>query len=325
MIIARTPFRISFAGGGSDLSAFYKKQPGCVLSASINKYMYIALHPYFDKNKTMAKYSKTELVDAISDINHPIIKQVFTDMNIKGIDITSMADIPAKAGLGSSSSFTVCLLHVLHAYLGNYVSKEELASKACEVEIEKLGEPIGKQDQYAAAYGGLNFITFNPDDSVNVEKIYADKKILDNLNKNLVLFYTNSQRKAGSILCEQKKNTETNDKKFNNLVKMTELARNLKESIYSGNLDDFGAILHEGWMLKKELAGSISNEMINKYYDLGLKNGALGGKLLGAGGGGFLLFYCKEEKQEQLIGALRDLEQYSFDIEYGGSQIIFYG
>jgi hypothetical protein len=323
MIITKTPFRVSFCGGGSDMANFYEKYGGCVLSTSINKYCYISIHPYFNENQTLLKYSENELVDDISRIKHRIFKQVLGDMNIHGVEITSTADIPGGTGLGSSSTFTVGLLNTLNCYNGKFVSKNKLASLACEVEIEKLGNPIGKQDQYGAALGGLNFIKFNQDGSVSHEPIMMDGKVYKQLQKNLLMFYTGTTRSANTILAEQTKNITVDDK-AKNLLKMCDLARDMKSALESNDISSFGRILDEGWQLKKELASGIANPAIDEAYDIAMKNGALGGKLLGAGGGGFLLFYCEEEKQEQLKKAigLRELE---FTFERDGTSVIYIG
>lgn len=323
MIITKTPFRVSFCGGGSDMANFYEKYGGCVLSTSINKYCYISIHPYFNENQTLLKYSENELVDDISRIKHRIFKQVLGDMDIHGVEITSTADIPGGTGLGSSSTFTVGLLNTLNCYNGKFVSKNKLASLACEVEIEKLGNPIGKQDQYGAALGGLNFIKFNQDGSVSHEPIMMDGKVYKQLQKNLLMFYTGTTRSANTILAEQTKNI-TADDKAKNLLKMCDLARDMKSALESNDISSFGRILDEGWQLKKELASGIANPAIDEAYEIAMKNGALGGKLLGAGGGGFLLFYCEEEKQEQLKKAigLRELE---FTFERDGTSVIYIG
>lgn len=325
MIITRTPFRISFAGGGSDLPAFYQQEPGCVLSTSIDKYMFLAAHPFFDKHKIQLKYSKTELVEKIADIQHPIFRQVLSDHKLTGIDINSIADIPAGTGLGSSSSFTVGLLHTVNAYLGRYASAEQLAAGACDIELNKLGEPIGKQDQYAAAYGGLNFITFNPDETVNVEKIImrTDKK--SELEENLIMIYTGDTRSASALLKEQGKATVSQKDKFNNVREMVQLAYNLKKVLSENNIDEFGRILHEGWLLKKSLTGGISNTLVDNIYDEGLKAGALGGKLLGAGGGGFILFYCPKEKQPGFRKTMSKYRELNFKFDNFGSKVIYVG
>ncbi len=212
MLITKTPFRVSFCGGGSDIAAFYEKYGGCVLSTTINKYMYISIHPYFNPEQTMLKYSENELVGDIKDIKHKIFRQVLNDMQVEGVEISSTADVPGGTGLGSSSTFTVGLLNSLYCYKGKFASKGRLAKEACEIEIEKLGSPIGKQDQYAAAYGGLNFIRFNKDGAVSVAPIMMQADTYKNLQNNLMMFYTGITRSANSILSEQKVNISQDDK-----------------------------------------------------------------------------------------------------------------
>lgn len=323
MIITKTPFRVSFCGGGSDMANFYEKYGGCVLSTSINKYCYISIHPYFNENQTLLKYSENELVDEISQIKHKIFRQVLGDINVHGVEITSTADIPGGTGLGSSSTFTVGLLNTLNCYNGKFVSKNKLAALACEVEIEKLGNPIGKQDQYGAALGGLNFIKFNQDGSVSHEPIMMEGKTYKKLQKNLLMFYTGTTRSANTILAEQTKNITSEDK-AKNLLKMCGLAKDMKSALESNDISSFGKILDEGWQLKKELASGIANPAIDEAYEIAMKNGALGGKLLGAGGGGFLLFYCEEEKQEQLKKAI-GLKELDFSFERDGTSVIYIG
>jgi D-glycero-alpha-D-manno-heptose-7-phosphate kinase len=323
MIITKTPFRISFCGGGSDMSDFYREYEGCVLSTSINRYMYITMHPYFDKNKTVLKYSKTEIVDDIANIEHSIFKCVLNKKKISGVEIVSTADVPSGAGLGSSSSFTVGLLHTLYCYQGKYVSKARLAEEACLVEIDELGNPIGKQDQYAAAFGGLNLISFHKDDTVSVEPIVTKAETLKKLQDNLVMFYTGLTHDANKILAEQKDNLNESDSQ-NNLARMCELTKQMKYALENNQLTDFGDILDEGWRRKRELAGEISSPKIDGLYDIALNNGALGGKLLGAGGGGFLLFYCPKDRQAKLGEAL-GLEMFDFKFEHGGTSVIYIG
>ena len=323
MIITKTPFRVSFCGGGSDMANFYEKYGGCVLSTSINKYCYISIHPYFNEKQTLLKYSENELVDEIDQIKHSIFRQVLKDMHIHGVEITSTADIPGGTGLGSSSTFTVGLLNTLSCYKGKFVSKDKLARLACEVEIEKLGNPIGKQDQYGAALGGLNFIKFNQDGSVSHEPILMEGKTYKKLQKNLLMFYTGTTRSANAILAEQTKNITSEDK-AKNLLKMCGLAKDMKVALENNDISSFGKILDEGWQLKKELASGIANPAIDEAYEIAMKNGALGGKLLGAGGGGFLLFYCEEEKQEQLKKAL-GLRELDFTFERDGTSVIYIG
>jgi D-glycero-alpha-D-manno-heptose-7-phosphate kinase len=240
-----------------------------------------------------------------------------------GIEISSIADIPAGTGMGSSSSFTVGLLHCLYANKREYVTHERLAHEACEIEIDLLGEPIGKQDQYAAAFGGLNIIHFHPNGDVRVEPLYIKNDIYRQLQQNLVMFYIGNQRKASDILAEQKRNA-TNDEKFNILKSMVMLVSDLRNCLYSGHLDDFGKILHENWILKQKLASQITNDEIDEVYRAGIRSGAKGGKLLGAGGGGFMLFYCEKENQQRLLDELKSLVQYNFAFEREGSKLIYY-
>ncbi|MBQ2405142.1 MAG: GHMP kinase [Lachnospiraceae bacterium] len=323
MIITRTPFRMSFAGGGSDIASFYEKHGGCVLSTTINKYMYISVHPSFESMDTVLKYSQTEIVNDVNEINHKYFKEVLNMLRISGVEITSTADVPAGTGLGSSSSFTVGLLHALYSYKGKFVSKEKLAQKACEIEIEHLKNPIGKQDQYAAAYGGLNYYQFNKDGSVFVEPIIMKNSMYQQLEKNLMMFYTGQLHSASKILKEQSGNITSGDKEANQL-RMCELARELKDELQHNNIDAMGEILHEGWTLKRTLANGISNPVIDEYYDVAMKHGAIGGKLLGAGGGGFLLFYVPEKRQQEVRLAL-NLTQMPIALDTQGSAVIYVG
>ena len=322
MIISRTPLRISFAGGGSDLPSYYQESEGAVLSTTIDKYIYLAVHKYFYPNQSLLKYSKTELINNNSEIQHPLFRECMQMLDINGIDISSMADVPAGTGLGSSSAFTVSLLNVLHAYKHEAVSPEYLAAKACEIEIERLGDPIGKQDQYAAAYGGLNFIRFNPDHSVNVEKIIMNPATKLQLDRNLLMYYTGTTHSASALLKEQNKEMQ-NLSKRQVIGKMVEMAYELKQVLESNNIDDFGRILHEGWLLKKSISNGISNLVIDDLYNTGLQAGALGGKLLGAGGAGFVLFYVPEERQESFRRQMGNYIELPFQFENYGSKIIY--
>ena len=325
MIIVRTPFRISFAGGGSDLPSFYRRHEGCVLSTTINKYMYVVIHPTFSRNETVIKYSKTETVDDIRKIQHPIARQLLLDHKVDGVEIVSTADIPSGTGLSTSSAYTVGVIHALYAFQGKFCSQERIAREACELEIEKLGEPIGKQDQYGTAIGGLKFIRFMPDETVDVEPLIVSSDIRRRLDENLLLFYTGVTHSAGEILREQNKNVASESDKFRALVRMTELAYQMREALTNGDLDGFGRILNENWLLKRELASKISSAAIDKYYQLAIDSGALGGKLLGAGGGGFLLFYCDKEYQKRLRSALSDLVELPFSLENSGTKVIYIG
>ena len=314
-----TPFRISFAGGGSDLSSFYEHSPGCVVSTTIDKHMYLFVHPSFDE-KIQVKYSKTELVDDIDDVQHPIVREALRIFGLTGIDISSIADIPAGTGLGSSSSFAVGLFNALYGYVGMEASPEQLATDACRIEIDILKEPIGRQDQYAAAYGGLNLINFHDDHSVTVEPVHMPPGKLESLEDNLLMFYSGGRRHAGQILEDQANNMH--GKNRDNLIRMAELARELKESLVRGSIDDMGLILDEGWRLKKSLSTKISRSHIDDLYETAMRNGALGGKLLGAGDSGFLLFYCKEDEQGRLRSALAALKETEFRFDRRGTRLI---
>lgn len=322
MIISRTPLRISFAGGGSDLPSYYLKHGGAVLSTTIDKYIYIAVHRYFSSNQSLLKYSKTELVNNNDEIQHPLFRECMKLVDVTGLDISSMADVPAGTGLGSSSAFAVSLLNVLHAYKHEAVSAEYLASTACDIEINRLGDPIGKQDQYAAAYGGLNFIRFNYDGSVNVEKVVMDPAVKAQLERNLILLYTGTKHSASAILQEQGKEMQRLDKQ-QVMHKMVEMAYELKDALEHNQIDDFGRILNEGWLLKRSLANSISNPLVDTLYNSGIEAGALGGKLLGAGGAGFVLFYCPEEKQSAFREKMSAYTEMPFKFENYGSKIIY--
>jgi D-glycero-alpha-D-manno-heptose-7-phosphate kinase len=323
MIISRTPFRISFAGGGSDLKEYYSEFGGAVLSVTIDKYVYLSVHPHFNGGKILLKYSASEFVDNAKDIQHRIIRQVFMDLNISGVDFNSSADIPAGTGLGSSSAFSSGLINLMHAYQGKFISRLDIAKAACHLEIEQLGEPIGKQDQYACAIGGLNFIEFKENEQVLVNKFSMEVKKQRLLEDSLMMFYLGTTRSASTILSEQRQNIASDIGKKENLHKMVELAYDLNVELLAGNIDSFGEILHTGWLYKKEMAKDISNPTIDEYYARALAAGAEGGKLLGAGGGGFLLFYVKPEKQIEVRNALSMLRELPFNFDSSGSTIVF--
>lgn len=321
MIITRAPFRVSFCGGGSDLPGFFEKYGGCVLSATIRKYMYLTIHNCFYKNEIVLKYSKTETVKDFSEIEHRIFRQCLADFNIRGVEISSMSDIPAGTGMGSSSAFTVALLHLLHTYKGEYVSKYKLAKEACDVEIRKLGAPIGKQDQFAAAFGGLIFYEFLPNGFVSVESIIMASGSFRKLEARLMLFYLGGVHSASAILREQSENLERADRAAVQ-QKMCSLARTLKEELQKNHVDAVGGLLHENWQLKKSLSSGISSPAIDEIYQKAIQAGALGGKLLGAGGAGFMLFYVPEEKQGAVRAALSDLREMEFELDNSGASII---
>lgn len=321
MIGTRTPFRMSFFGGGSDLKEYYMHSDGCVLSTTIDKYMYIFLHPYFD-DRIQVKYSKTELVEKASQIQHPIVREALKLLDLKGIDINSIADIPAGTGLGSSSSFTVGLLHALYKYSGQSLSAELLAQKACELEIEILNEPIGKQDQYAAAKGGLNMIRFLPSGAVEIEQVKMDSGYLEQLQKNLLLFYVGSIRSASDVLRDQRQNILNEKSKRDVLKQMVEMTEDARIALQGSDIDTFGKLLDQSWSLKKSLSNKITSHDLDDIYATAKNHGVLGGKLLGAGGGGFFLFYCPSSRQKSLRGSLRQLREISFSFESKGSVVI---
>jgi D-glycero-alpha-D-manno-heptose-7-phosphate kinase len=324
MIISRAPFRVSFCGGGSDIPSFYEKYGGCVLSTSIRKYVYLALNPSFDKESITLKYSQTESVKDYKDIQHVIFRQVLQDFGLKGIEITSMADIPSGTGLGSSSSFTVALLKLLYTYKEQATSSYKIAKEACEVEIQKLGHPIGKQDQFAAAFGGLKYYEFCPDGFVKVEPVIMKKDSYQKLQNNLLMFYTGDVHDANKILAKETTNLASDYSKIEATKKLCEMTRILKERFEENDIDALGNILADSWEIKKSLAGGISNPTIDEAYNKGIKGGASGGKLLGAGGGGFLLFYCKNDKAKtEVRKELSYLKEMPFELDQAGCSIIF--
>ena len=324
MIVTKTPFRISLLGGGSDLESFYSRTPGACLSFSINKYMYISSHQYFEKDQIRLKYSKTETVTKIQDIAHPILRESFDLVQSSpGVEISSIADIPAGTGMGSSSSFTVGVLHNLFTRKNQYVDKHKLAELACDIEINRLREPIGKQDQYAASFGGLNILKFLSHGPVNVESLNLTSDAFSELQKHMVLFYTGTVRSASEVLLDQKQNITKEDDKFNNLKQMVEFVDIGKKYLLQNNFKQFAEIIHQSWLLKKSLSTKITNNQIDEVYNLAMNSGAWGGKLLGAGGGGFLLFFTPPENRKKLIDAIK-LREYPFKIEFDGSKVIYY-
>ena len=323
MIVTRTPLRVSFCGGGSDIPSFYTKHGGCVISTTINKYVYIAIHKSFYPDKYLLKYSDIERVDSPDRITHPIFRECLKEYDTGPVEITSMADVPAGTGLGSSSTFSVGLIRAVRSFSGLKSDSELLASEACRLEIEKLGEPIGKQDQYAAAYGGFRFYEFKKNGRVEVENVDIDGKALDTLDSRLMLFYTGITHRASDILAEQKKNVSSGSAEDNQL-RMCNMARHLKKELEDGELDSLGKILDESWRIKKTLASGISSTFIDECYEDALENGALGGKLLGAGGGGFILLYAPEESQDDIRRCLGNrCSEMLFDFDKAGSVEIY--
>jgi len=320
MIISRTPFRISFAGGGTDIKDFYGLETGAVISTTINRYMYIFLNRRFDGG-IRACYSEVEEAEKVNQIKHPIIRECLKLINVSGVDIASIADIPQATGLGSSSSFTVGLLNALCALKSKYLSRTELAELACAIEIDILKEHIGKQDQYAAAYGGLNLIEFESNDAVNIKPILCEPEIKDELNQSLMLIYTGiSKRKRASDVIS------TYNFKENYLVlkEMRELAYEMKDCLEEGKeLTDFGLLLDEEWKLKKKLSKLITNEDIDTIYETAKMAGALGGKLCGAGGRGFLLLFVEKYNRQKVRESLWPLIEVPFRFDFEGSRIIY--
>jgi len=325
MIISQTPLRMSFVGGGSDLPSYFRKQAGAVVSTTIDKYIYINVNKKFD-HLIRASYSITEFVDKPSKLKHELIRESLKHLGIKGgVEITSIADIPSGGtGLGSSSSYTVGLLNALNAYLSRFSSKEYLASTACQIEIDKCGKPIGKQDQYVAAYGGLNLIEFLSDGSVIVNPIICKSDTRQKLCQNLLLLYTGVTRSADNILESQNKNTLSSSKTRDILSQMVKLAYNQAESLSNNDLRSFGEALDENWQLKTRLSRGISNPTIDHWYKTAKNHGAIGGKILGAGGGGFLLLYAPKSKHKSIVESLPKLKKTDFNFDSEGSKIIYY-
>ncbi|MDX8507719.1 GHMP kinase [Mesorhizobium captivum] len=325
MIISQTPLRVSFVGGGSDLPAFYREEGGAVLSVAIDKYVYVNVNRKFD-NGTRIAYSKTEEVETVENIQHPIVKATMEYLGIcGGVEITTIADIPSKGtGLGSSSAFTVGLLHALNAFRGQYVSKAKLGADSCCIEIERCGAPIGRQDQYAAAFGGLNLIEFHSDDSVSVSPLICPREFIAAIEKQVLVFYTGMTRSASDILVRQSEGIAKAPDKRKALRRMVELTYHLRDELHRCNLNAFGEILHENWLLKRSLSEEISNDAIDGWYRAALRAGATGGKLLGAGAGGFLMFFAPPDRHDAIKLALGVLKHFPVKFDFAGSRIVHY-
>ncbi|HEY0758053.1 MAG TPA: hypothetical protein VGD59_02230 [Acidisarcina sp.] len=326
MIISKTPCRISFAGGGSDIAAYYREHGGAVVSVTIDKYIYVALNEKFD-HRIRVSYSRTEEADTVDQVQHPIVRSCLKLLGQErgGIEIVSVADIPSRGtGLGSSSSFTVGLLNGLFAYQGRQASPEELARLSCDVEIDLCGQPIGKQDQYAAAFGDLRMYRFHPDGTVAVDPLICKRQTMEALQGNLLMFYTGMTRNAGDILEQQTQVLAHDLDAQAKMHKMVEHAELVRRTLEAGDADGVGEILHESWMLKRTLTGGISTGEIDGWYAKARAAGALGGKILGAGGGGFLLMYAPLDRQPAVIDALRELRRIPFRFEREGSKIVYY-
>jgi D-glycero-alpha-D-manno-heptose-7-phosphate kinase len=324
MIISRTPLRISFAGGGSDLPAFYRQESGAVVSTAIDKYIYVTVNPKFD-DKIRASYSRTEITDSVDELQHGLIREALKMVRIeKGIEITSISDIPSQGtGLGSSSTYTVGLLNALYAHRNYFAGAERLAREACVIEIERCSKPIGKQDQYIAAYGGLQFIRFNPDESVFVDPVLCVPETKQRLQDGLLMLYTGLVRSAAGILDEQSRNTQSDEDKRTSLRRMVCLCEQMREALLRNDLGGFGEVMHAGWMEKRRLASGITNPQIDEWYDRARAHGAIGGKILGAGGGGFLLLYAAPERHPEICEALPELRPIDVRFSPQGSKLIY--
>lgn len=322
MIIVRSPLRITLGGGGTDLPSFYEKFGGFLIAAAIDRYVYITLHKTFQPGYII-KYSSMEKVLHVDKIKHPIIRESLKLLDMdNNMEIASMADIPAGTGLGSSGSFTTALLKALHAYKRNLIHPKELAEQACYIEINKLGEPIGKQDQYIAAYGGITCFEFTKN-AVKAYPLKIEKEILYDLEDNLLLFFTGYTREASGILKEQHNKSKANNKAMiNNLHFIKELGLESKRALEKGDLKKFGELMNVHWEHKKKRSGSMTNENIDRCYELALKNGALGGKLIGAGGGGFLMFYAADHVQLRRAMAAKGLEEVRFRFDFEGTKVM---
>lgn len=321
MIITQTPNRVSFAGGGTDLKAFYENEYGAVLSTAINQHMYVTVSPRFDETVRLS-YTKTEITEGIEPIKHELVREALRMTGLsRHIEITTVGDVPGGTGMGSSSSLTAGLLQALYAFRGDIMTAERIAEEACRIEIDILGHPIGKQDQYAAAFGGLNYIRFNPSGTVDVEPLPSRPEIIQRLEAETLLFYTQKQRAADSIL---KKQSEGTANKMSVLRQMRDLAGEMRGPLTgTGDLHEFGRLLHEGWELKRSLGFGITNQSVDDWYRAARKAGALGGKLLGAGGGGFLLVFAPEDRHEAIREALGRPKEIVFQIDPRGSRVIF--
>ena len=324
MIIARSPLRITLGGGGTDLPSYYREHDGFLIAAAIDKYVYVTVTRPFTPGIYL-KYSQLEHVELAKDVLHPIIREAIQMLDFKTpqVEITTLADIPAGTGLGSSGSFTTALLKALYAHRKRLLHPGELAELACHIEIDRLGEPIGKQDQYIAAYGGLTCLTFNADDSVVARPLAVSMDTLFDLEDNLLLFFTGYSRSAGSILKDQKTRTQKNDEDMlNNLHFVKELGYRSQTALEEGNGSLFGGLMHEHWEHKKRRSGGMSNPQIDEWYELGMKNGAVGGKLVGAGGGGFLMFYASDRNKLRHAMAKAGLEEVRFRFDFEGTKVV---
>jgi len=325
MIITRTPFRMTLGGGGTDLPSYYEKHGGFIFSFALNKYMFITVKRPFADRLIRLKYNMSETVENLSELKHDIARECLTKLNISNsIDVVSMADIPAGSGLGSSSSYTVGLLNALHTMKRDYIPLHDLAEEACDIEMYRLNKPMGKQDQYLATYGGFSVLEIDKTGNVKVKKANVSDTTIEGLNRNLLSFYTGVQRKNVGILDRQNKSTKKNEKQvLESLHYIKESGYKILDIVESGNITELGHMFDEHWKFKKRLAKGITNPQFDEIYEIARKNGALGGKITGAGGGGFFLFYC-EENHNKLREAMKTvgLKEMRFDFDYEGTKVI---
>ena len=320
MIITQTPLRISLAGGGTDFRDFFEKHGGAVVSSAIDKYVYCIVKERFD-DKIYVNWTKKEIVDSVDQLEHELVREAMRKVGVtKGVEISFLADIPAEgSGLGSSSTVTVGVLNALYHYVGATPTAEQLAREACEIEINVVGKPIGVQDQYIAAYGGLRYLQFGPGPEVRVNSVKASRATLEDLDNMLMLFFTGKTRESAKILAEQKSNIE---KKVDVLKAMAGQAEQVRRAITTGAIDSLGPLLHGAWEAKRKLASTITNSELDKIYERAMKAGALGGKISGAGGGGFFLLCVPSDKRQSVRQALSDLREMPFRLEKGGSRVV---
>lgn len=320
MIIVQTPLRISFFGGGTDFPDYFLNEGGCVLSSAINKYIFVVVKDRFDDFLRIG-YTRTEIVENVDEISHELIREALRKTGVKkGVEIITMGDIPAGSGLGSSSAVTVGALHAMYAYRNTLISMDRLAEEACDIEVNILRKPIGFQDQYIAAFGGMRFIEFQQNGRVITRMVNLNADIQKKLSERLLLYFSGITRKSESILTTQKENIS---QRLPVLRQLKEMAYQAHESLCAGAIDDVGHLLHESWQLKKQLADGISNGLLEENYQAAIDAGAYGGKVTGAGGGGFLLLYCPLEKREQVRSALSHLRELPFNLEPDGSKVVF--
>lgn len=325
MIITKTPLRIPLGGGGTDLPSYYSRHGGFLVSAAIDKYIHILVNRRFEDN-TRVSYSKTEIAESVDQIEHPIVREALKFLGVgPGLEIISIADLPANTGLGSSSSFTVGLLHALHALKGESVSPQQLAEEAFHIEVERLGEPIGKQDQYLAAYGGITALEIDRDGSVCAGPLTVSEEVVERLENDLLLFYTGVKRKAGDILIGQSKAaSEGKGEVTGALHEIKGIGRQVMQTLRDGDLLRFGELLHLHWEVKKQMSKKISSNHLDRWYDLARQNGAVGGKVMGAGGGGFFMFYCNGNDKDHLRRVLsaEGLRCLRFSLAPQGSKVM---